>query len=83
MENKENERMTHSNPPSSLIKEYASDGIYRVLALDGGGAKGFYTLGVLKEIEAMLGCPLYKRFDQGTPGPSWQGINGQQAARHQ
>ena len=40
MENKENERMTHSNPPSSLIKEYASDGICRVLALDGGGAKG-------------------------------------------
>jgi len=26
----------------------------RVLSLDGGGAKGFYTLGVLKEIEAML-----------------------------
>src|SRR5438309_1099261 len=35
----------------------------RILSLDGGGAKGFYTLGVLKEIEAMLGCPLYKRFD--------------------
>ncbi len=29
----------------------------RVLTLDGGGAKGFYTLGVLKEIEAMLGVP--------------------------
>ena len=35
----------------------------RVLALDGGGAKGFYTLGVLKEIEGMLQCPLCKRFD--------------------
>lgn len=35
----------------------------RVLTLDGGGAKGFYTLGVLKEIEAMLGCPLYQKFD--------------------
>jgi predicted acylesterase/phospholipase RssA len=35
----------------------------RILALDGGGAKGFYTLGVLKEIEAMLECPLYQRFD--------------------
>lgn len=35
----------------------------RVLALDGGGAKGFYTLGVLKEIEAMVGCPLHERFD--------------------
>ncbi|WP_194789096.1 patatin-like phospholipase family protein [Pseudomonas sp. UFMG81] len=39
------------------------DGVYRILALDGGGAKGFYTLGVLKEIEAMLGCPLHERFD--------------------
>jgi uncharacterized protein len=36
---------------------------FRILALDGGGAKGFYTLGVLKEIEAMIGCPLYQRFD--------------------
>lgn len=43
--------------------EYTTDGICRVLALDGGGAKGFYTLGVLKEIEGMLNCPLYKRFD--------------------
>lgn len=54
---------TDSAPPSSLVTEYAKDDICRVLALDGGGAKGFYTLGVLKEIEAMLGCPLYKRFD--------------------
>ncbi len=35
----------------------------RILSLDGGGAKGFYTLGVLKEIEAMLGNPLHERFD--------------------
>ncbi len=35
----------------------------RVLALDGGGAKGFYTLGVLKEVEAMIGCPLHQKFD--------------------
>lgn len=35
----------------------------RVLTLDGGGAKGFYTLGVLKEIEAMSGCPLHQKFD--------------------
>jgi len=48
---------------SNLMKEYAKDEFYRILSLDGGGAKGFYTLGVLKEIEAMLGCPLYKRFD--------------------
>jgi predicted acylesterase/phospholipase RssA len=37
--------------------------ICRVLSLDGGGAKGFYTLGVLKEIEAMIGGPLCERFD--------------------
>jgi len=34
----------------------------RLLTLDGGGAKGFYTLGVLKEIEAMIGCPLHEKF---------------------
>jgi len=37
--------------------------VCRVLTLDGGGAKGFYTLGVLKEIEAMVGQPLSARFD--------------------
>jgi len=31
--------------------------------LDGGGAKGFYTLGVLKELEAMMGGPLCEQFD--------------------
>lgn len=36
--------------------------LFRVLALDGGGAKGFYTLGVLHEIEAMVG-PLHERFN--------------------
>ncbi|HVJ39829.1 MAG TPA: patatin-like phospholipase family protein [Stenotrophomonas sp.] len=35
----------------------------RVLTLDGGGAKGFYTLGVLSEVEAALGGPLYQHFD--------------------
>jgi predicted acylesterase/phospholipase RssA len=40
-----------------------STGFYRILTLDGGGAKGFYTLGVLKEIEAMIGRPLWERFD--------------------
>ncbi|MGD0820903.1 MAG: patatin-like phospholipase family protein [Desulfomonilia bacterium] len=48
---------------TGLTAEYQRDGIFRILALDGGGAKGFYTLGVLKEIEGMLKCPLYKRFD--------------------
>lgn len=35
----------------------------RILSLDGGGAKGFYTLGVLKEIEAIIGRPLWQCFD--------------------
>jgi predicted acylesterase/phospholipase RssA len=36
----------------------------RILSLDGGGAKGFYTLGVLKQLEAMAGDrPLCERFD--------------------
>ena len=48
---------------SNLTAEYEKDGLFRILCLDGGGAKGFYTLGVLKEIEGMLGCPLHKRFD--------------------
>lgn len=47
----------------ALTATYEPDGIYRILTLDGGGAKGFYTLGALKEIEAMLGCHLHKRFD--------------------
>ena len=37
--------------------------ILRVLSLDGGGAKGFYTLGALKEIEALAGCRLYEKFN--------------------
>jgi patatin-like phospholipase/acyl hydrolase len=35
----------------------------RILTLDGGGAKGFYTLGVLNDIEAMIDRPLVQRFD--------------------
>lgn len=35
----------------------------RILSLDGGGAKGFYTLGVLKQIEALVGKPLHECFD--------------------
>jgi uncharacterized protein len=50
-------------PPSTLTANLPPDGLCRILSLDGGGAKGFYTLGVLKEIEGMLGCPLYKRLD--------------------
>jgi uncharacterized protein len=36
--------------------------ICHVLSLDGGGAKGFYTLGVLRELEAKLGAPLSSKF---------------------
>lgn len=36
----------------------------RILSLDGGGAKGFYTLGVLNQLEALLGKqPLSGHFD--------------------
>lgn len=37
--------------------------ICRILSLDGGGAKGFYTLGALREIEALLPRPIHKTFD--------------------
>lgn len=40
-----------------------TESIFNVLSLDGGGAKGFYTIGVLKEVEALLGKPLYRCFD--------------------
>jgi len=45
----------------------SEDGLFRVLSLDGGGAKGFYTLGVLHEIEGMVrkrhDKALHERFD--------------------
>jgi predicted acylesterase/phospholipase RssA len=37
--------------------------LFRILSLDGGGAKGFYTLGALKEIEALVECRLCEKFD--------------------
>ncbi|MBC2858365.1 patatin-like phospholipase family protein [Stappia sp. 28M-7] len=37
--------------------------VCRILSLDGGGAKGFYTLGILQELEAMLSQPLHETFD--------------------
>jgi patatin-like phospholipase/acyl hydrolase len=48
---------------SEVLEEPNSSSLLRVLTLDGGGAKGFYTLGVLKEIEAIAGCPLHQKFD--------------------
>ena len=36
---------------------------FKILCLDGGGAKGVYTLGFLKELEAVVKMPLGKYFD--------------------
>lgn len=36
---------------------------FKILSLDGGGAKGFYSLGVLREIEGLLGKKLHESFD--------------------
>lgn len=35
---------------------------FNILCLDGGGAKGFYTLGFLRELEAAIGVPLASHF---------------------
>lgn len=51
------------DPKTSPSKKTTSKRPYRILSLDGGGAKGFYTLGVLREIEQMLGTPLCDGFD--------------------
>jgi patatin-like phospholipase/acyl hydrolase len=45
------------------VADFSAENPCRILSLDGGGAKGFYTLGVLREIEAMLKCPLHEKFD--------------------
>lgn len=42
---------------------FSSERPCRVLSLDGGGAKGFYSLGVLREIEGLVGCRLHAKFD--------------------
>jgi predicted acylesterase/phospholipase RssA len=44
-------------------RQAQKQGLCRILSLDGGGAKGFYTLGILREIEGMVGRPLCERFD--------------------
>lgn len=46
-----------------MVGSDAPSNPYRILSLDGGGAKGFYTLGVLAEIEGIIGCRLNERFD--------------------
>lgn len=45
------------------MTEFSAQRPCRVLSLDGGGAKGFYSLGVLREIEGMLRAPLHEKFD--------------------
>lgn len=45
------------------MPDFSAENPCRILSLDGGGAKGFYTLGVLREIEGMLQRPLCERFD--------------------
>lgn len=40
-----------------------SGDVCRILSLDGGGAKGFYPLGILREVEALLLRPFHETFD--------------------
>jgi len=54
--------MPNSDSPGVPINS-SGKGLFRILSLDGGGAKGFYTIGVLEEIEAMMGRPLCECFD--------------------
>ncbi len=53
--------MTTSDTPTNHVNENQRP--FRILSLDGGGAKGFYTLGILEEIEAMTKKPIYQSFD--------------------
>lgn len=46
-----------------MVKKTAASKTFRILSLDGGGAKGFYTLGVLAEVEAAAGKRLHEVFD--------------------
>ena len=48
--------------PSRVVGEPQAK-LCRILSLDGGGAKGFYTLGALKEIEGLSGRKLCETFD--------------------
>lgn len=49
-------------PHSRVMRSNATQQC-RILSLDGGGSKGFYTLGVLKELELQYGGPLCKNFE--------------------
>jgi uncharacterized protein len=45
------------------MPDFSAERPCRILSLDGGGAKGFYSLGVLREIEGMVRRPLHEKFD--------------------
>lgn len=51
------------NPTHSTSLQAPAKPPFRILSLDGGGAKGFYTLGVLDELEKNAGKPLCECFD--------------------
>jgi patatin-like phospholipase/acyl hydrolase len=55
--------MADSEPPTPSEGARPKRDVCRILSLDGGGAKGFYTIGVLREIEGLVKEPLHKRFD--------------------
>lgn len=52
-----------SENPTPQIEGSQAKQPFRILSLDGGGAKGFYTIGILEEIEAMTGRPICESFD--------------------
>lgn len=60
---KARENLIHLTPDYIVTDIPSESKAFRVLSLDGGGAKGFYTLGALKEIEALVGCRLCEKFD--------------------
>lgn len=45
------------------MNNHTENNRFNILCLDGGGAKGFYTLGFLRELEATLGLSLSSHFD--------------------
>jgi predicted acylesterase/phospholipase RssA len=55
--------MEPQKEPEGIPAPTEQEKLFRVLTLDGGGAKGFYSLGALREIEGMVGSTLDKRFD--------------------
>lgn len=44
------------------MSETEGEGRFNILCLDGGGAKGFYSIGFLRELEKMLDKPLSSHF---------------------